>query len=647
MRHGNFYSSLIFFLIFFSGCTVTQKTEAQIYQPEKIKGDAVRLYDKAVEALQTGQTTEGEVLLKKAVDKDPRYVDAWLSLSGVLGEKKKYAEAVQAFDRAWKLDTVYASYYLLPYSINLAGAGEFAKASDAINRFLSLPKLGDKSVQAARYRSESYQFALANSAASTRRNYIFNPVNLGDSINSPMAEYYPSCTIDDSVLVFTRRMEGIRENFLKSTLIGNGYSKADDIVGSLNAEPSKGAINISQDGEWLLFAGNFPGKGEGNFDIYISYSIPGGWSEPFNLGPQVNTEFWESGPSLSPDKRDLYFSSTSPDGFGGSDIYVSHFQNNGRFGPAYNLGPTINTSGDELAPFIHADNQSLYFTSSGLPGYGGTDLFVARKKTDSSWHTPQNLGYPINTIDNEGSLFIAADAVTAYYASDRADSRGSLDIYKFSLPEEVRPLKTLYVKGHVTDAQTGRPLPSLVELSEDSSLRLVNKVQTDETGFYFITLPLGKNYTFTVNRKGYLFYSSRYSLVDKSSDSIYKNDIRLTPLTVNAAITLQNIQFAVNSAVLEPVSIIELKKLLTLMEENPGMSIQIIGHTDNTGSPASNKILSENRAKAVAAYLAAEGIHPSRLKWTGMGDTQPLADNKTENGQALNRRTEIKITDLK
>lgn len=646
MKQGNYYSGLIFFLVFFSGCTITKKTAAQIYQPEKIHRDAVRLYDKAVEALQMGQINDGASLLKKAVEKDPLYADAWLSLSGVYGEKKRYTEAIQAFDQAWKIDTLYASYYLLPYSINLAGAGEFAKASDAVNRFMSLPRLGDKSINAARYRADTYDFALANMTSSNRRNYVFNPVNLGDSINTPMAEYYPSCTIDDSVLVFTRRLEGIRENFIKSSLTINGYNKAKDIAGSLNAEPSKGAINISQDGDWLLFAGNFPGKGEGNFDIYIAYSTPDGWSEPFNLGPAVNTEFWESGPSLSPDKRDLYFSSTSPDGFGGSDIYVSHLQNNGRFGPAYNLGPTINTSGDELAPFIHADNQSLYFTSSGLPGYGGTDLFVARKKTDSSWYKPENLGYPINTIDNEGSLFIAADALTAYYASDRADSRGSLDIYKFSLPDEVRPLKTLYIKGLVTDAQTGKPLPSLVELSEDSSQRLVNKVQTDETGFYFITLPLGKDYTFTVNRKGYLFYSSRYSLAHKSSDSIYRNDIRLTPLKVHAVITLQNIQFAVNSATLEPVSIIELKKLLTVMEENPGMSIQVIGHTDNTGTPASNKLLSENRAKAVAAYLAAAGIHPSRLKWTGLGDTEPLADNKTEKGKALNRRTEIKVTGL-
>lgn len=619
---------------------------AQSYYPEKLDKDAIRFYDKAVEYLQLGSLSVGESMLRKALKADANYADAWLSLSGVLGESKRYIEAVDAYNNAWKIDTLYAAYYLLPYSINLAGMGNFEKAADAVSRFMALPKLGENSLKAARFRLKTYQFAIVNKAKNSSFNYVFNPQNMGDSINTPMAEYYPSCTIDDSVLVFTRRMEGIREDFIKTTITESGYTKAAAIEGSLNNEPSKGAINISQDGEWLLFAGNFAGKGEGNFDIYISYSTPQGWSEPFNLGPNVNTEFWESGPSLSPNKQDLYFSSTSPDGFGGSDIYVSHLQSNGRFGPAYNLGSTINTNGDELAPFIHADNQSLYYTSNGLPGYGGTDLFVARKQTDSTWSIPENLGYPINTIDNEGSLFVAANAVTAYYASDRADSRGSLDIYRFQLPQQAQPLKTLYVKGLVKDAITGKPLPSLVELSEDSTQHILNKLQTDESGFYFITLPVGKNYTFTVNRKGYLFYSSRFNMLNNTTDTVFRNDILLTPLQVNATLSLKNIQFAINAATLEPVSLIELKKLLILMEENPSMNIQIIGHTDNTGTAGANKILSENRAKSVAAYLAANGVHPKRLQWTGFGDTQPIHENNTPEGRALNRRTEIKILSL-
>ena len=289
--------------------------------------------------------------------------------------------------------------------------------------------------------------------------------------------------------------------------------------------------------------GIFRAKGFGNFDLYISYNTPTGWSEPINLGANINTEFWESSPSLSPDKNALYFSSDRPGGYGGKDLYVS-YRVNGKWLPAENMGPDINTAGDELAPFIHADNQTLYYTSNGLPGYGGTDIYVLRKTGDKTWSKPENLGYPINTIENEGSLFVAADGVTAYYASDRADTKGYLDLYKFTLKQDVRPVKTLYVKGYVTDAKTQKGLPCTVELSVDSSQQVLSNVQTDETGFYFITLPVGRNYTFTVNRKGYLFYSDVFNLADKPSDSTYEKNIALQPVELNATVRMKNIQFA-------------------------------------------------------------------------------------------------------
>jgi len=310
------------------------------------------------------------------------------------------------------------------------------------------------------------------------------------------------------------------------------------------------------------------------------------------------------------------------------------------------MGPEINTAGDELAPFIHADNQTLYYTSNGLPGYGGTDIYMIKKTGDKTWSKPENLGYPINTIENEGSLFVAADGVTAYYASDRADTKGYLDLYKFTLKPDVRPIKTLYVKGYVTDAKTQKGLPCTVELSSDSSQKILSDVQTDETGFYFITLPVGKNYTFTVNRKGYLFYSDVFNLADKPSDSTYEKNILLQPVELNAIVRMKNIQFPNNSFQLEPVSMIELNKLIQLMNDNPSLKIQINGYTDNVGNDADNLKLSENRAKAVVDFLVTKDIDAKRMTWKGFGETQPIADNSTEEGRALNRRTEFKITGL-
>jgi outer membrane protein OmpA-like peptidoglycan-associated protein len=406
---------------------------------------------------------------------------------------------------------------------------------------------------------------------------------------------------------------------------------------------NEGAQNISQDGQWLIFTGcNFP-NGFGSCDLYISYLDKNGWSTPENLGRTINTEFWESAPSLSPDKRDLYFASNRPGGYGGNDIYVSHYLANGRWSQPENLGPEINTIGDESTPFIHADNQSLYFTSSGHLGYGNNDLFVSRKDSNGKWGRPENLGYPINTIEDEGSMVISADGKTAYYASDRADSRGKLDLYTFQLRDDIKPARTLWIKGKVFDIKTRKGLPSAVELTELQTGQVISKVQTDETGNYFITLPVGKDYAFNVNRKGYLFFSENFPLSQKQPDSTYNIDIPLQPIEANAMVILKNIFFDVNKYNLKSESQAELDQVVQLMKENSTLKIEISGHTDNIGKPIDNLKLSGNRAKSVVSYLAAKGIDAKRLLFTGNGDTKPIADNKTEEGRAKNRRTELKV----
>ncbi len=627
----------VFFILLFLGtvhCTACFGQE--------INKKAQAAYDKAMLQLRDGLVRDAIPLLGKAIEYEPNYTDAYLSLAGVYGELKNYPQCIRYYELARSKDSAYFRYYELPYSIDLAELGRFEDALAAVNDFLALPKLGTNSIRSGQYRKNCYTFAIEYAKKHAATNYVFAPVNLGDSINSGYSEYYPSFTIDDTTFVFTRRGEGIHEDFMQSTLTKNGYTKAKLIDGSINVEPSKGAINISQDGDWLIFAGNFPTKGAGDFDLYISYNTPGGWSEPINLGNNINTEYWESSPSLSPDKNDLYFSSNRPGGYGGKDLYVSHRRPNDTWAPAENMGPVINTAGDELAPFIHADNQTLFYTSNGLPGYGDNDLYVTRRAT-GQWGIPENLGYPVNTVNNEGSLFVASDGITAYYTSDRADTRGELDLYKFELPQEYRPAKTLYVKGYVTDAVTQKYIPCSVELTDDATQQPVTKLQTDETGFYFITLPEGKNYTFTINRKGYLFYSAVFPLQGKPADSTYIKDIQLQPITVNSTVALKNIQFEVNSFKLQPVSLTELDKLVQLMTDNPTVAIQINGYTDNIGKDADNIVLSTSRAKAVADYLIGKNIAAKRLTWKGYGSAKPIADNATEDGRAKNRRTEFTV----
>ncbi len=616
------------------------------YNSDKVNKKAKEVYEKAMLQIQDGLLKESIPLLEKAIAYDTGFLDAYLSLGGVYGELKNYGESVKYYKKVKEIDAEYFKYFNLSYSINLAGMGRFTDALQAVDDFLAIPGLSEKSLKSATYRKKTYEFAIDFAKTHPEDNYVFAPENLGDNVNSNRAEYYPSFTIDDSIFVFTRRGEGIREDFMQSVLTPSGYSKAEIIKGDINNQPSKGAINISQDGEWLIFAGNFSNQGYGEFDLYISYNTPTGWSQPINLGTNINTENWESSPSLSPDKNALYFSSDRPGGYGGKDLYVSYRQKDGKWSAAENMGSKINTSGDELAPFIHADNFTLYFTSNGLPGYGGTDIYLLRKEYDGKWGVPENLGYPINTIEHEGSLFVASDGINAYYASDRTDTRGALDLYRFQLKPAVRPMQTLYVKGYVTDAITQKGVPSTVQLSEDSTRTLITNLQTDETGFYFITLPKGRNYTFTVNRRGYMFYSDIFQLKEEFADSTYIKDITLQPIAVNNSVTFKNVQFMLNSYELQPVSLIELNKLVELMKENVSMKVQISGHTDNTGNPANNKVLSEKRARATADYIISQGIEASRLSWKGFGESKPVAGNLDEQGRSLNRRTEFTIIAL-
>jgi outer membrane protein OmpA-like peptidoglycan-associated protein/tetratricopeptide (TPR) repeat protein len=612
------------------------------YDPDKVNKKAINLYDKALEM--SGDDVPGAIrLLQQAIQIDHNYADAFLSVAGMYGSLKDYPKAIENYEKARAIDSLYFKDFNLPFSIDLAGIGEFAKALDAVKIFLTDPHLNETSRKAGDYRQRCYQFALSFAATHPAGSYNFELHNLGDSINTDVSEYFPAITIDGNTLIFTRRVNHVNEDFYESIRTGNAWSKAKSLPGNINTNNNEGAQNISQDGQWLLFTGcNFP-EGHGSCDLYISYLTPDGWSTPENLGDSINSEFWESSPSLSPDKKDLYFSSRQPDGYGGSDLYVSHRLINGHWSIPQNLGPTINTIGDEAAPFIHADNQTLYFTSNGHPGYGGDDLFVTRKQPDGTWGKPENLGYPINTIENEGSLIIAADGKTAYYASDRSDSRGGLDLYSFELRQDIRPAKTLWVKGKVFDSATRKGLPSSVILTDLSTRRVISDLQTDETGNYLITLPEGRDYAFDVKRKGYLFFSENFSLSRSTNDTVYHIDIPLKPLEVNAVAELKNIFFETNKYDLRPESGTELDEIVQLMKDNPTVKIQINGHTDNSGKTADNMRLSEDRAKAVTTYLIAKGINPARLSSKGWGDTQPIADNNTPEGRARNRRTELKV----
>ncbi|SFD12127.1 WD40-like Beta Propeller Repeat [Chitinophaga sp. CF118] len=612
---------------------------AQVVTYENAKKKAQKSFDNAQLAVQEYKLEDAIALLQDAIKTEPGFTDAYGQMVITSVEMRKYKEAINSYEVLVRLDSASTRPAMLAYCKALSGVGRFKEALDLVNLYIATNKT--KSAKAEGLKAN------LNFAVNTAQQAVpFQPHNLGDSINSKDPEYFPSLTIDNKTLIFTRRVNGKNEDFYVSEKDDSSkWGPAVSIGQPVNSSSfNEGAQNVSQDGKMLVFTGcDFPG-GRGSCDIYYTIKTQEGlWIDPVNMGAPINSRDWESQPCLSADKQTLYFARETPGS--GSDIYTSQLQPNGKWGMPERLGPNINTTGRETTPFIHADNQTLYFASNGLQGYGGMDIFYSRRQADGSWGPATNLGYPINTIDEEASLVVASDGKTAYYASDRADSRGELDIYSFELYPAARPLKTLFVRGFVHDAKNiNRRLIATLDLTDLETGYNIATIKSDEYGNYLVTLPVGKDYAFNVNKKGFLFHSENFSLKNSTDqDSSFEQNIPLTAIDTGAVLILHNIVFDSKQYNLKPASYYELEKVVALMKENPTMTTEIGGHTDNVGSGYDNMILSENRAKAVLNYLVSKGISADRLEAKGYGESKPVGPNTTEAGRALNRRTEFKI----
>jgi outer membrane protein OmpA-like peptidoglycan-associated protein len=484
----------------------------------------------------------------------------------------------------------------------------------------------------------------------------FNPVSVGSGINTNDDEYWPSITADGQTLMFTRQpnisnnpdFKGVvQEDFYISYFVNNVWQKAFNAGAPLNTIQNEGAQTLSSDGSYMYFTACNRPDGLGNCDLYFSAFNNGKWSEPYNLGAPVNTNHWESTPSISADGKTLFFSSSRPGGYGGKDIWLTRLNDKNKWTEPVNLGSVINTEGDEMSPFIHFDGKTLYFASDGRVGMGGFDLFVSRMKDDSTWTEPQNLGYPINTFNDEMGLIIESGGQKAYYSSVRDKSRGK-DIFSFNLYEAVRPNPVSYIKGKVYDKMTGRLLKAEYELINLSTGKIIIKNVTDDTGNFLVCLPSGYNYGINVSKPGYLFYSENFMLEGiHTASKPYIKKIVLNPAIVGEKMQLSNVFYEIDSWQLKKESITELDNLVSLLSENSNLVMEIGGYTDSTGSEQYNMALSEKRALSVVNYLIKRGISSDRLKYKGYGNTSPLGDNVTSEGRKLNRRPEAKIVELK
>ncbi|MDD3741429.1 MAG: OmpA family protein, partial [Bacteroidales bacterium] len=420
------------------------------------------------------------------------------------------------------------------------------------------------------------------------------------------------------------------------------YESSVPMPGNVNTRLNEGAQCVSADGKTCVITACNRPDGRGSCDLYIMFLKNEKWSEPKNLST-VNSTSWDSNPSLSADGRYLFFSSGRSGGYGKTDIWMIEIDAEGKAkSEAVNLGDKINTQYEELSPFIHPDGKTLYFASNGLPGMGDFDLFFS-KNVDGLWQTAVNVGYPINTKGEERSLIVNAKGEIAMFASTAGNK--DLDIYYFEIPEEIKPVTVTYVKGYVYDSKTNDRLQAKCELIDLETEEKVVEIFSDaQTGEYMVCLPINRDYALNVEKQGYLFYSENFSLTNlENPEEPYIMNIPLQPLSDGVVVVLKNIFFEFNSFELLPESYAELNKVVEYLNTNPNLKIEIGGHTDNIGTKAYNKTLSENRAKSVFDYLIEKGIDKSRLSYQGYDFSIPIATNDTDEGRALNRRTEFKV----
>jgi outer membrane protein OmpA-like peptidoglycan-associated protein len=624
---------------------ISIRMEAQ-NKPATHSKKAIDAYNKALQSYSLHNYSQAEAFLLEAIKSDSEFIDAYLLLAEVDEDWEQPLKAIDAYRRGLKIDEKYYPAGFIKLAHLEYGEGLYAEALASYNHFIDLHTGNTGNEERARAGILRCSFSIH----AMEHPVDFKPVNLGPNINTISDEYWPCLSTDENTLVITRLvrtddfLKKVQEDFFISQWGDSGWRTMKNAGNPLNTPDNEGAQTISGDGRTMIFTACNRKDGMGRCDLYWSVKEGDQWSQPKNLGKPINTAYRETQPSITPDGRTLYFSSDRPGGKGQHDLWVSYRQSDELWSLPENMGDSVNTTGTEMSPFIHPDNQSLYFSSNGHIGMGGFDLFVSRRDSAGIWKKPVNLGYPINTNRDEIGLIVNSRGDKAYFSSDINTSTGK-DIYVFDMPVQNRPEMVTYMKGRVMDAVTGQLLGARFELIDLENGKALYKSNSDSiSGEFVVSIPVHHNYMLNVSRKGYLFYSDNFTLKGNfQAGKPFLKDVPLQPLVIGKSVVLSNVFYETDSYALKKESEIELNKVVQMLQANPGIRIEISGHTDNTGLDDHNLKLSENRAKTVADYLISASIKPDRIVYKGYGMRFPIASNDSEEGKAKNRRTEMKI----
>jgi OmpA-OmpF porin, OOP family len=404
----------------------------------------------------------------------------------------------------------------------------------------------------------------------------------------------------------------------------------------------------------ILLGNKYMDKGKMLAGVSVSTNVGGKWSDPKPLEIENDYNYNEKANYfLANTRKSLLMSVEREDTQGGRDLYVSFEKDDETWTQPLNLGKVVNTVGEETAPFLASDDNTLYFSSNGFSGYGGSDVFMSKRldETWTNWSPPENLGPDINTKLDDLFFNIPSTSEYAYYS--RGVTVDNSDIYRVKMPMFMTPDPIVIVKGKLVDARTGEPLGAKIIYERLSDGKEVGSTYSDPvTGEYEIHLPGGQQYGFRAEAKDHISENQNLDLRNFTKDGqLVDKNITLAPIEValveeNAKIILNNIFFDFDKSILKSESFSELKRIATLMKEKPTMQVEISGHTDPTGPEAYNLGLSERRAKAVSKYLADQGVGSDRIKTTYFGETQLLDTSNTREGNRKNRRVEFRILKL-
>ncbi|WP_207434353.1 OmpA family protein [Sabulibacter ruber] len=520
-----------------------------------------------------------------------------------------------------------------------------------------------------------------------------NPVlvyldNLGPELNSEGPEFNPVISADETVMVFTslrqpqalqkakkekdedkiEKAPVLNEDLFISTKVNGKWTPAQNMGPNINTDKFETAVGLSADGQRLILY-----REENNGDLFESSLKGEEWSKPEEL-KNINSNAHESSASYSYDGKTLYFVSNRPNGIGGHDIYSSVLDSKGEWSKPVNAGPDLNTPYDEGFVFLMPDGKTLYFSSQGHTSMGGFDIFKSVYE-NGKWTKPENVGFPINSPDDDYFLAVGASSRFGYFSSNRVEKcQKSSDLYRITFlgPEKpmvlnteddllasislqvpqpvqvkVQELKTpqsLLLSGTIKDAKTSAPTEAKIELIDNLKNEVIAVYSSNsQTGKYIISLPAGKNYGLAIRKDGNLLHSENFDLTSAHAFTKLQKDIQLKAVTSGSSVALRNVFFEPEQAKLKPESMNELNRLVEFLKDERSQKVEIAGFTDSKGDAAEKLRLSESRAKAVVEYLISKGINAKRLQAKGFGAEQPIATNDTDEGRTLNQRVELKL----